>query len=174
MAIVSHEVIWGSFSGTRRNVLYKFTSHIQYEPSLDTAKLVDPAFDAEADALSMYPAKEQQLADQEYSEAVNKIDNTQNPDKAPTDYMPQVDFDRKVMGYMMTVQDPHKLDACLPFWQALQPRNGNNASQRATNLGVPLAEYNEVAARMDAYFGVSSFLTDDLAAIWPEIYEAWE
>lgn len=172
--IVSHEIVWGSITGNRQNVTYKYTSYIQYEPTLDTAKLVPIGFDAEADALSLYPQKEDQLANQEMSAAYAKVDRLENPDKDPTEYNTQEDFDRQLLGYCMTVEDPHKLNACLPFWQAVQPRNGANASQRAANLGVPLAEYQECEDRFDSYFGVQTFLADDLAAIWPEVKEAWE
>ena len=172
MAIASHTVTEGSVSGTRQNVSYTFTA--DNGDTISVSKLLPIGTDFNADALSMYPQIQSQFEAQEYSEAISKIDNRQNPDKAPTDHLAQVDFDRKVMGYMMTVEDPHKLNACLPFWQAVQPRNGNNRAQRISNLGVPADEYDEIADRMNLYFGVATFLSDDLAAIWPEVKGAWE
>ena len=166
MAVVSHTVNLGSVSGTRQNVTYDF---------LDSAgghtlvrKLLPIGTDFDADALSMYPQIEAQLASAELSEAYNKVDNRQNPDKVPPDHNTQVDFDRKVLGYIMTVQDPHQVNACLPFWQAVQPRNGANSTVRATNLGVPQAEYDQVEDRLNAYFGASTFLSNDLSAIWDQ------
>jgi len=172
MAVVSHTVNLGSVSGTRQNVTYDFLDSAGGHTLV--SKLLPIGTDFDADALSMYATIEGQLASNELSEAYNKIENRENPDKAPPDHNTQVDFDRKVLGYIMTVQDPHRVNACLPFWQAVQPRNGNNRAQRIANLGVPDTEYDEVAARMDDYFGVSTFLSDDLVAIWPEVKEAWE
>jgi len=172
MAIASHTVAEGSVSGTRQNVSYTFTA--DNGDTISVSKLLPIGTDFNADALSMYPQIQSHFEDQEYSEAINKIDNRENPDKAPTDHLAQVDFDRKVLGYMMTVQDPHKLNACLPFWQAVQPRNGASKAARIANLAVPETEYDELEARMNLYFGVATFLSDDLAAIWPEVKEAWE
>jgi len=172
MAIASHTITEGSVSGTRTRYYVTWTATNGDE--IKAEYLLTTGTDVDALALSRYPQIQSQFEGQEYGEAINKIDNRENPDKAPTDHLAQVDFDRKVLGYMMTVEDPHKLNACLPFWQAVQPRNGNNRAQRIANLGVPDTEYDEIADRMIAYFGAATFLSDDLAAIWPQVKEAWE
>jgi hypothetical protein len=172
MAIESHIVTPGSVSGSRQNFTYDF--YFGGEVVYSVRKLLPIGFDTDSDALSMYDQVWESLQGQEMGEAYEKAENRQNPDLVPSVYNPQVDFDRKLLGYVMTIEDPHKLNACLPFWQAVQPRNGNNRAQRIANLGVPDTEYDEVAARFNDYFGVATFLSNDLSAIWPEVKEAWE
>ena len=172
MAVESHIVELGSVSGTRQNVTYTFTA--TNSDTISVSKLLPIGTDFDADALSMYGKIQEQFENQEMNEAYNKADNRLNPDKVPSEHNAQVDFDRKLLGYTMTLEDPHKMNACLPFWQAVQPRNGANRNQRITNLGVPAAEYDEIADRFNAYAGVAVFLSNDLDAIWPEVKEAWE
>jgi hypothetical protein len=121
----------------------------------------------DAFAIALYPSVNNLLGEQELIAATALIDRYQNPDTITT-YLTQVDFDRRLLGYIMTLQDCHKVNACLPFWQAVQPRNGANDTERAATLGVSEAEYDQVAARMNDYFGVSTFLSDDIAAVWPD------
>jgi len=161
----SHVITFGSWSGSRRNVTIDFYDGATKVYSLDffgPPEQFDDAF-----AITLYPSINNLLGEQEFIAATDLIDHYQNPDTITT-YLSQVDFDRRLLGYIMTVQDCHKVNACLPFWQAVQPRNGSNATERAATLGVSESEYDQVAARMNDYFGVSTFLSDDIAAVWPD------
>jgi len=171
MAIESHTVIEGSQSGDRINITIVFTA--TNGETISITKLVPVGSDYDAIAILEYESVQTYFEDFELSEAFDAVQNGENPDKT-AEHVTQVDFDRKVLGYLMTIVDCHKVNNCLPFWQAVQGRNGNNATQRAENLGVPKSEYDEVADRLNLYFGVSSFLADDLLAIWQEPKEAWE
>lgn len=169
--IESHVVVEGSVSGTRQNFTYEFYYNSQLVATV--RKLLPIGFDTNADALSMYAQIWEGLQSEEISEAFAKVDNREDPDYVAV-YNTQPDFDRRVLGYIMTREDPHKVNACLPFWSAAQSRNGNNAAQRAAALGVTSTEYELVADRMNSMFGVSSFLADDLVNMWPEVREDWE
>lgn len=164
--IDSHVIELGTWSGDRRNVTIKFLDDGQEVYELDF--FGPPALFDDAFAIALYPQVDNALAEREFSLAVDLVEAYQNPDTITT-YMVQTDFDRRVLGYIMTLVDCHKIDACLPFWQAVQPRNGSNASQRAASLGVTQESYDEVENRFNLYFGVSTFLTNDLAAVWFDV-----
>lgn len=165
MAVDSHNIILGSWSGTRRNVTIEFFDGAQkvwYLSLFGNPDTYDDAF-----AIALYPTINEMLGERELDIARDLIDRYQDPDTLTT-YISQVDFDRRLLGYIMTVVDPHKVNACSTFWQNVQPRNGANATARATNLGVSQAEYNQVENRLNAYFGASTFLSNDLSAIWDQ------
>ena len=174
MAIVSHEIVWGSENGTRYTVTYKFTSHIGYEPALDIQKLIvrDEAA-AEADALSMYAQKEAQLADMEVSKAVSDCELDISPEKVP-DHLAQNDYDRRVLGQAMTFTDIHWFYAAYPLFTAMELRGGANAGQRAAYLGVDTTTYGQMEDRFNNVNGVAWFLTDEKAQTWDEVPEGWE
>lgn len=170
MSIVSHTVTTTPQSDTRMTVTYTFVDHLGGETIV--TKLVPNDFDTEADALSMYAQIEYQQAENELGEAIEKIERYENPDKV-TDFMDQVEFDRRLLGHIMTIRDCHMVNACLPFWSAVQPRNGNNKAQRANNLGVSTSEYDLVADRLNSTIGASSYLVNDLASVWEGILPDW-
>ena len=126
----------------------------------------------DAFAIALYPTVNTNLGERELYIARDLVLTYQNPD-AVTTYIDQTDFDRRLIGFIMTITDPHMVNACLPFWQAVQPRNGANASERAASLGVDIVEYNKVEDRFNLYFGASTFLANDLSAVWSDA-GAWE
>lgn len=168
--ITSHTIQWGAVNGTRQGVTYIF--HDSTGEDVSVYKLVPIGFDADADALSMYAQIDAQLSEREIQIARSNVEDGINPDKT-AEHNAQEDFDRRVLGFIMTMYDPHILNACLPFWSALQARNGNNAAQRAANLGVSQTEYDECATRMNNVIGASTFLTNDEAAVWEDVKADW-
>jgi len=160
-----HQIILGTWSGSRRNVTIEFYDGAQKVYELSFFGNPDDFNDTFAQGL--YASVNYQLAERELEIAKELIGQRQNPDTITT-YMNQVEFDRRLLGYIMTLVDCHQINACLPFWSAVQPRNGNNTAQRASNLGVVQAEYEQVEDRFNLYFGASTFLTDDLAAVWQD------
>lgn len=174
MSIIAHEIEWGSYSGTRRNVTYKFTSHVGYEPKIDAQKLIvyDEAA-AEADALSMYADREKQLAILEILEAVGNCSLGISPEKV-ADHQPQSDYDRRVLGEMMTTSDISSFHTAYPLFTAMELRGGANASQRAAYLGVDTISYGQMAARFNNVNGVAWFITDEKEQTWYKVPKAWE
>ena len=171
MSIVSHIVTTSPQSSTRMNVVYAFTDHIAGVTFVQ--KLVVNAFDTEADALSMYPQIEAQLADGEVGTQVAVAERWDNPDKV-SDHQAQADFDRRLLGRLMTFLDAHVFLAGLPFFQAVEARGGANAGQRAAYLGVDTVSYGLVDDRFGDVQGIAFFLDDDKNNVWNDIPEDWE
>jgi hypothetical protein len=170
MSIISHVVTTTPQSSTRLNAVYTFTDHVG--ETVVVNKLVANAFDTDADALSMYARIEVQQAEQEVSEQFSVAERWLNPDKVPV-YQTQPDFDRRLLGQLMTVEDVHVFSAGLPFFQAVESRGGANAGQRATYLGVILAEYDLVDGRFSDSQGVQFFIDDEKENRWEDIPEDW-
>jgi len=172
MAIVSHTVTTTPQSSTRMNVVYTFTDHLGGTTVVN--KLQPNGTDTNAEALAMYALIEAQLADREINEAVGVAERLENPDKV-ADHQSQADFDRRLCGRLMTLEDAHHFLAALPFWQAVEFRGGANANQRAAYLVVPRPEYDLVAGRFGDVQGAATFLNDDKGHIWREgALEGWE
>ena len=66
----------------------------------------------------------------------------------------------------MMEDDPRVFLNGLVYFQAVEVRGGANAVQRSAYLGVPLSEYQLIAARFGDVQGVAFFLTDDKNQIW--------
>jgi len=171
MSIVSHTVTTTPQSDTRVNAVYTFTDHIG--GTVVVTKLVANAFDTDADALSMYAQIEVQQADQEIIEQVGVAETEINPDKVAV-YQSQADFDRRLLGRLMTILDAHVVYAALPFFQAVEGRGGANANQRASYLGVTSVDYGLVDDRFGDVQGIAFFLDDAKAQVWEDIPEDWE
>ena len=170
MSVVSHTVTTTPQSATRVNAVYVFTDHIGGTTTIN--KLVANAFDTEADALSMYAQVEAQLADAEVGVAISAAELWNNPDKVP-DHQTQADFDRRVLGRLMTFLDAHVFLAGLPFFQAVETRGGANAEQRAVYLGVDTTSYNLMDNRFGDVQGVAFFLNDDKNNVWDNVPDGW-
>jgi hypothetical protein len=171
MAIISHTVTTSPQSATRVNVIYTFTDHV--DETVTVNKLVANAFDTDADALSMYPQIEQQQADAEIGEQLAVAEQWINPDKVAV-YQSQSDFDRRLLGRLMTQVDVHTFSAGLPFFQAVEGRGGANANQRATYLGVTSGDYTLVDNRFGDSQGAQSFIADEKNNVWESPLEGWE
>ena len=171
MSIVSHTVTTTKQSETRVNAVYTFTDHVGVTVTVN--KLVANAFDTEADALSMYAQIEQQQADGEIGEQLAVAERWINPDKVPPVYQTQADFDRRLLGRLMTQWDVHTFSAGLPFFQAMELRGGANAGQRATYLGVTTGEYTEVDNRFGDSQGVQFFIDDEKNNVWDDVRDGW-
>lgn len=171
MSIESHTITTSPQSATRMNVAYVFTDHLS--KTITVRKLVLNSLDTEADALDMYSGIEQSQADNEIVEAVGAAERWENPDKV-AEYQSQSDFDRRVLGRLMTYLDAHIFYAGLPFFQAVELRGGANAGQRAAYLGVTTEEYTLVDNRFGDVQGISFFLDDDKNNVWDNIPQDWE
>ena len=170
MSIVSHTVTTTKQSETPVNAVYTFTDHVGVTVTVN--KLVANAFDTDTDALSMYAQIEQQQADREISEQLTLAERWINPDKVPV-YQSQADFDRRLLGRLMTQWDVHTFSAGLPFFQAMELRGGANANQRASYLGVTSGEYTLVDNRFGDSQGVQFFITDEKNNVWDDVRDGW-
>lgn len=89
-------------------------------------------------------------------------------DKVPDYADAQADYDRKALGYAMTLESTDEFYTYLPLFLAVQSRGGANASQRAAYLGVSLANYNAMAARFNDVQGIEFFLVDAKDQVWTD------
>jgi hypothetical protein len=94
-------------------------------------------------------------------------------ERTPTEQA-QADYDRRMLGLYMVETNAHTFLSGLDFFLAVESRGGANAGQRAAYLGVPLAEYNEVANRFGDVQGAAFFLNDDKNQVWDEVKPGWE
>jgi hypothetical protein len=170
MSIVSHLWTTAPQSDTRMTARIVFLDHVGLATVI--SQLLPIGTDVDAVALSMYADIEEQQADGEVANAYGVIERGVNPDKAAV-YQSQADFDRRLLGRLMTEENVQYFYAGLPFWQAVEGRGGANANQRASYLGVVRAEYDLVADRFGDVQGIGFFLDDAKGQIWPEPLEEW-
>jgi len=169
MAITSYQVISEFPNGDKLSVTYEFTHHTG---RIDTVNRTVPAgTDHDAVMQSMIPGLEQQAADQEIGEAMEKANREENPDKV-AEYQPQADFDRRVLGRCTMLRDVHQFYATLPMWTAMEGRGGSNANQRASYLGITRELYDPMDDRYGEVQGIAFFLDND--STWPELPEEFE
>lgn len=108
----------------------------------------------------------------EVAEDTKALKNDQ-PERTP-DEQTQADYDRRVLAEFMQEEDAHVFLKGLDFFLSFEARAGSNAVQRAAYLGVPLAEYQLVAARFGDVQGAAFFLNDDKNQVWDEPLPGWE
>lgn len=97
-----------------------------------------------------------------------------NEDKATQWHDSQADYDRRALGFAMTLDSTDEFFTYLPLFKAMELRGGNNPGQRATYLGVQRADYDLMADRFNDVEGVAFFLTDAKGQVWDEIPEDWQ
>lgn len=189
MAIISQVITQDDTQPNGERVLkYQYTFHtgqIHTVGPITISAAQAPTFDANADMLARIPALEARFADNEigdaFAEVESNVDKRANGDtltdfttyKVPPDHSPQVDFDRKLLGMLMTVRDCETFREGYEFFLAQQARNGNNNVQRAANLGVPLSEYVLVDNRFDDVSGVLFFIDGDKGQVWDQPLDGW-
>ena len=171
MSIVSHSIVTSPQSSTRMSVTYTFTDHVGKTVAIQ--KLVPNNFDTNADALFMYPYIEAQQASMEVASAASIASVGMNPDRVAV-YQDQADFDRRVLGVVMTVANAQLFLGSLPFYQALEVRGGANAAARAAYLGVPQTEFQLVETRFNQIMGTKVVLDADQDRVWDGLLEGWE
>lgn len=81
----------------------------------------------------------------------------------------QADYDRRILGRMMMVEDAHQFYAAYPFFQAVEARGGANANQRAAYLGITSTDYGMIDDRFSNVSGIAWFLTDEKNMLWTEL-----
>jgi len=171
MSVASHEYVIEGPNGNRNYVLFTLTAH--NSDTYQIRKLLINTTDLDTYALTLYDLAVASWEQLERDYAIDRLIQYLDPDYV-TQHLAQADYDRFVLLELMQEIDPHRVNSAMTFWTNVQIRNGANASQRAASLGVALVEYQEVEDRMNAYIGVSSFLTADKAAVWTYIPEGWE
>ena len=116
------------------------TRIVTYTYTWDTGKVVTigpksvpGTFDANADMLAQVANLEAQAAQEEIDTQVNLAHppDYANPDKVPSEYQDQNDFDRRLLAAFMLEPNAHIFAAAYPFYQAMELRGGANANQRA-------------------------------------------
>ena len=174
MTIVSSDITKdASMSDGRRRIEYVFVDHLGKEIFRGPMR-VEAGLDDVAHRLSLYTRIEDNQANQEITDAIQQAYMGFNPDKVPSDYQTQADFDRRVLGRMMMVEDAHAVRAAYQMFQAMELRGGANANQRASYLGVDVADYNLIDDRFSNVNGVSWFLDDEKNQIWTELPEGFD
>ena len=168
MAIVSSEIV----EQHGQEVRYKFVDHlaVEYYESWQLEAGVDAATFM---AQRVTALEDVELPEREVGAQLGAANSLLNPDKVPPDHQSQENFDRRLIGELMTVRDVDVLIASLPFWTAQELRNGNNNVQRAANLGVPTAEYVEADGRFGDLQGVAGGVATVNEQQWGSVKDAW-
>lgn len=158
--------------GDRRNITMLFVDHLgnEYQRVLS---FMSADFDADAALFSMANDLEVTLAEVEAQEAVALAGAGNNPAKIP-DHQTQGEFDRRVLGQIMLIDDAHTVLAAYPMFQAMELRGGANANQRAVYLGIDNATYDLIDTRFSNVNGVVWFLADEKSQIWDELPEVFQ
>lgn len=174
MSIVSSETIIRSVQADGQRIVHKFTDHLggitPFGPKLVDSAWTETEFTADRAALESYILD--QLADKEIMDAVKKAELGLNPDKV-SDHQTQAEFDRRVLGNIMTILDAHTVYAAYPFFQAVESRGGANAGQRATYLGIDSGTYSLIATRFNDVSGIAFFLNDAKSQVWDGLPEGY-
>lgn len=165
MSVSTHSTIQDSTqaNGQRRlRYRYDFTQgdQIVYGPFLAAS-----AFDDATDRAGRVTAIELDRAWKEVYNALDVARGYESPEKT-AEYQAQNDFDRRLLGVLMLEPDIYIILYSFPFFDAVQTRGGNNASQRATYLGVDGAEYTQVNNRFQGVKDREFFLTDQNGYLW--------
>ena len=171
MSIISHRTIDNSLQTSGRRVVYEYTFH---NGDIRTVgpRTVPDGTDLDADRASFVSQVEENRAIEEVQAAVDFAWQRQNPDQVP-EHQLQADFDRRVLGIIMTTDDAHAVLAAYPMFQAVELRGGANANQRASYLGIDTATYNLINDRFNNVNGVSWFLTDEKNQLWETLPEGY-
>jgi hypothetical protein len=152
------------------NVTYTFTDHVGGKTILRVLRA--NGFDTEAEALGMYAGIEAQQASAEVSAAFSVAAQGSNPDRVAV-YQEQADFDRRLLGLVMTLDNANTFLGAIDFFQAMEIRGGANAAQRATYLGVILDDYQLTETRFNQIMGTATVLEADQLRVWEELMEGW-
>ncbi len=115
------------------------------------------------------PVIDRTLWEGEIAQALRKAREGENPDKVPPDHQTQAEFDRRLLAELMQNRDIRTLHSAVPFWEAHQSRSGNNNNARSQTLGVPFAEYQDVADRMGDMQGVVGGVNNVFSKTWGDI-----
>ena len=149
--------------------IHEYTDHLGKIWSV--GRILPTDANVDADRLSLVLEVEDGLALAEIMEAVSRAENYLNPDKVPADHQLQANFDRRVLGRVMMLEDAHAVLAAYPMFQAMELRGGANANQRASYLSITLATYNQIDERFSNVNGIAWFLNDEKNQIWTELPE---
>jgi len=164
--ITSHEIVYAVPNGTRIEVRYRFIDDGGSDYVMDRRVL--QGTDLDAYAVSIYTAIDDTLARREVSQSMALVRNEQPPTDT-AEFQPQADYDRRVLGRCMTLDDASQFFAAYPFFQAVELRGGANDAARAAYLGVPTSEWQAIATRFNNVNGVSWFLTDEKEQTWDKL-----
>ena len=86
----------------------------------------------------------------------------------------QADYDRRSLGFAMTIESTDLFYTYLPLFKAMETRGGANANQRSSYLGVARAEYDLMSDRFGDVEGIAFFLDDAKGQVWDEVKGDWQ
>ena len=171
MPIVSYEVVEVSPNGDRFDALYLFTSSTG--ETYERRKLVPAGFDHDAYMLSLVPELDRLLAENEVSSFIAICDQGAQAEVTPQ-HQTQPDYDRRVLGYAMMVQDlVHFWNIYDSIWTPFQQRAGSNKPQRAAYIGVDTQTYDEIDKRMNDMAGISVLILDEKGRMWQDLPDGY-
>ncbi len=175
MSIASSNTISdGIQAGGTQRITHYFTDHLggvtRKGPKAAPGSWTETEYAADRAALEQSVLD--LLARREIREAISQAENGNNPDKVPN-HQTQAEFDRRLLGELMTVLDAHTFYAALPFFQAVESRGGANANQRASYLGIDRPTYDLIANRFGDVQGVAFFLDNAKGQVWEELPDGY-
>ena len=132
-----------------------------------------PADDAMTKAIEYDPVVLKEMEQREVSNGVYLAEIGLSPD-ITVEHQLQNDYDRRVLGRLMTDINAHTIGNAYSFFQSVELRGGANAGQRSAYLEITVEDYAMIDDRFSNVNGVSWFLTDEKNMVWdilPETYE---
>ena len=157
MSIVSHTVSTSPQSSTRMNVVYDFLDHVGGHTFV--RKLVQNAFDTNADALSMYDRVAEGLAEGEESKAVSDTENGEDvlADVTGAVHSTPKKMAKKLIYHMMRTRDPYLVIALEPLIVYLRANYTN--AQLIVFLDLTAAQATKMNSRINAILDNKSVFT---------------
>lgn len=173
MAIVLSNTIQSAVQADNKiKIRHIHTDHIgkTYESGM---RRVDLIFDIDADRASSAIDADIDTIEIELQEAIQYASVGLPVDRVPG-YQTQPDFDRRLLGRLMLIEDVHIFHNSLPFFLAIESRGGANANQRAVYLRITTTDYGLIANRYGDSQGAAFFIEDSKNQVWDELPQDFE
>lgn len=171
MSITNRIIVDDSIQGANRIVQVDYYIHTGeiLRKRLNMLATDDPMTEAIANDQNVLD----EMVEREVGDAVANIVNGASLDIV-SEHQLQADYDRRVLGRLMTETNSHIFGEAYTFFQAVESRGGANANQRASYLGITTDDYGMIDDRFSNVNGVNWFLTDEKNQVWDTLPEAFE
>jgi len=170
-----HETIAHStlLANNMRDIRHIFVDHLGIVLE-ENWKTVPDSLDFDADRVSEISGIEKWLAENEIGIALQDAENSLPIDRIPN-HQTQAEFDRRLLGYSMIVENIHTFRNLYQFYLDFQNHSGagNNAGQRAAYLGISVGDYDLIQNKFDPMAGVLVMLDTQKSLRWNELPEGY-
>jgi len=159
----------------RRYVTHYFVDHLGNVSKRGPQKVTGSGTETEYAIVrsNLEPSILASLAEQEIQAALSRMESGLTIDVVP-DHQAQPEFDRKVLGRLMLLDNIYSFYNAYPFFQTVENRGGNNNGQRSTYLGIDVVDYNLIDARFTNADSASFFVNTDNDSVWNKLPESFK